>query len=125
MAAHAAVSPGHHVSAEWAVPVSLGFVYGIYAAFLHHTWGDLNWGDVFYGIVGGLVLAALCFGLGRVQEMLPRELRAAAYGTLTGIAVGFLKSLTGDSILSSAGLGLIFAAAMTLSSFYLFYMHEA
>lgn len=66
----------------------------------------------------------LCFGLGRIQNRLPRELRAAAYGVLTGGSIGFLYSLSGASVLSASVLGLILGAGGLLASYYYFYTRE-
>ncbi|WP_142214631.1 hypothetical protein [Streptomyces sp. SLBN-118] len=124
MAAHAAVPARHHGSLGWAMPVGLGLVYGTWVLFIRHAWGDVTWGDVLYAIVAGVILAALALVLGRTQNLLPRELRAGAYGVLCGVAMGFLYSLTDASVLSSAGIGAIFGAVMLAVSFYLFYMRE-
>lgn len=124
MAAHAAVPARHHGSLGWAMPVCLGLAYGTYVLFIRHAWGDVTWGDVLYAFVAGVILAALAFVLGRTQHLLPRELRAGAYGALCGVAIGFLYSLTGESVLSSVGIGAIFGAVMLAVSFYLFYMRE-
>ncbi|MET7616198.1 hypothetical protein [Streptomyces sp. NPDC005408] len=124
MAAHAAVPARHHGSLGWAMPAGLGLAYGIYVLFIRHAWGDLTWGDVLYAAVAGVVLGALAFGLGRIQNLLPREVRAGAYGALCGVAIGFLFSLTGASVLTSVGIGAIFGAVMLAVSFYLFYMRE-
>ncbi|MER5772497.1 hypothetical protein [Streptomyces sp. NPDC001985] len=124
MAVHATVPARHHGSLSWAVPLALGAFFGFYAGFLHRTGRAVGWGDVLYGVVAGLIFTALAYGLGRVQNALPRELRATAYGVLCGIAIGFLHSLTGDSVLRSAGVGLILAAVTLVVFFYIFYQRE-
>ncbi|MCX4824499.1 hypothetical protein OG883_32520 [Streptomyces sp. NBC_01142] len=124
MAAHAAVPVRHHGSLSWALPVALGALYGFYAGFLRRQHSPLNWGDVLFGLIAGLVLAGLAYTLGRYQHTLPRELRAAAYGALCGVAMGFLYSQSGDSVLKCVGIGVTLAAAMTAASFYIFYRRE-
>ncbi|MEU5400755.1 hypothetical protein ABZ348_15855 [Streptomyces sp. NPDC005963] len=124
MATHASMPARHHVSLSWAVPVALGAFFGFYAGFLRRTGVAVNWWDVLFGVVAGLVFAGVAYGLGRIQKALPRELRAAAYGALCGMSIGFLHSLTGCSILQAAGMGLFFAAAMVVASYYVFYMRE-
>ncbi|MGW3623708.1 hypothetical protein [Streptomyces sp. NPDC000880] len=124
MAAHAAVPVRHHGSRAWVVPVTLGVVYGFYAGFLRRTGRDVNWGDVLFGVVCGVIVAALAFALGRIQHALPYEVRAAAYATLFGGAMGYLYSQSGESVLKSSGIGLILAGAMFVSAFYVFHSRE-
>ncbi|MBT2392507.1 hypothetical protein J7E87_24535 [Streptomyces sp. ISL-1] len=125
--AHAAVPVGHHgsrASRAWAVPLTLGVAYGFYAGFLRRTGRDVNWGDVLFGVVCGVIVAALAFALGRIQQSLSHELRAAAYATLFGGAMGYLYSQTGESVLKSCGMGLILGGAMFVSAFYVFHTRE-
>ncbi|NUK10457.1 hypothetical protein HRW18_21215 [Streptomyces lunaelactis] len=124
MAAHAAVPARHHGSLSWALPVTLGVAYGIYVVAIDRGAKGFTSGQFVLGVVSGLVLAALAFALGRIQQALPRELRSAAYAALCGVAIGFLYSLTGESVLKSAGMGVIFAAVMFAASFYVFYTRE-
>jgi hypothetical protein len=124
MAAHAAVPARHHGSLSWALPLTLGVVYGFYVAFIRQGDGDLTGGQVVLGVVSGLALAALAFVLGRFQRSLPREMRAGAYATLCGVAMGFLYSQSGESVLKSSGIGLSLSAAMFAAAFYLFYTRE-
>ncbi|MFF4181861.1 hypothetical protein ACFYZ9_01610 [Streptomyces sp. NPDC001691] len=130
MAAHVSVPApsrrtAHHPSrALLAVPVVLGVAYGIYAAVIQRGGGALTGGQIVLGVVSGLVLMALGMGLLSIQSALPRELRAAAYGTLFGSGMGFLYSLAGHSVFRSSGIGAIFGGAMFLVSFYVFYTHE-
>ncbi|MGV9311070.1 hypothetical protein ACWDR0_02600 [Streptomyces sp. NPDC003691] len=124
MAAPAALPARHHGSLSWAIPLAFGALFGFYAGFLHRTGSPVTWWDVLYGVVAGIVFTGLAFGLGRIQGALIQEVRAAAYGALAGIAVGFLHSLTGDSVLSSSGLGLIIALVVGVSAFYVFHTRE-
>lgn len=124
MGAHAAVPARHHGSLSWALPVTLGVIYGFYVAFVRRGDGDLTGGIVVLGVVAGLALAALAFALGRIQRSLPRELRAAAYATLCGVAIGFLYSQSGESVLKSSAIGVTLAAAMFAVAFYTFYTRE-
>ncbi|MFD9381289.1 hypothetical protein ACFWBH_38275 [Streptomyces sp. NPDC059999] len=101
-----------------------GLVYGVWAAFIKRQMGPVDVGNVFYGILCGALFAAIMFTLGRIGSRLPRELHAAAYGVFGGVAVGYLYSLTGDSVLRSAGLGIAVAAATGLTAFYRYYMRE-
>ncbi|MET9359797.1 hypothetical protein ABZX93_02630 [Streptomyces sp. NPDC006632] len=114
-------------NAALAVPVVLGVAYGIWAAAIQRNGGSsgiLTGGQIVLGVVSGLVLAVLGLGLLRIQSALPREIRAAAYATLFGCAMGFLYSLSDHSVLRSGGIGAIWGGAMLLVSFYVFYTHE-
>ncbi|MFF0446247.1 hypothetical protein ACFYT4_07500 [Streptomyces sp. NPDC004609] len=124
MAAPATVSARRFGSLAWGIPLALGTLFGFYAGFLRRTGEAVSWWDVLYGVVAGIVFTAVAYGLGRIQGALPRELRAAAYGGLCGLAVGFLHSLTGASVIRSTGMGLIFAFVMGAVSFYVFYVRE-
>lgn len=106
MAAHAAMphrrrrsSERQHHSPAWALPVILGVVLGIWAAFIKRAENDgvATGGQWILGVITAVVLAALFFALMRVQHALPRELRALAYGALSGATVGFLTSLAGGA----------------------------
>ncbi|MEU9099173.1 hypothetical protein [Streptomyces sp. NPDC048361] len=114
-------------TAALAVPVVLGVAYGIWAAAIQRNAGSsgvLTGGQIVLGVVSGVVLIALGLGLLRVQSALPREIRAAAYATVFGCAMGFLYSLSDHSVLRSSGIGAIWGGAMLLVSFYVFYTHE-
>ncbi|MER7661983.1 MULTISPECIES: hypothetical protein [unclassified Streptomyces] len=124
MAAHATMPARHHGSLSWAMPLGLGTLFGFYAGFLRRTGEAVSWWDVLYGVVAGLIFTAVAYGLGRIQNALPREVRAGAYAVVCGMSIGFLHSLTGTSILRSAGMGLIFAAVMFVVSYYVFHMRE-
>nr|WSW68196.1 hypothetical protein OG461_19435 [Streptomyces sp. NBC_00995] len=131
MAAHASVQARgthararHHSTLGWALPVTLGVILGWYATSIVRGGGVLTGTQLALGLVSGAVLAALCFGLGRVQTRLPAELAAAAYGALFGGSVGFLYSLSDKSVLAASVLGLLTGAAMLLAAFYCFYTRK-
>ncbi|MCM2417408.1 hypothetical protein [Streptomyces sp. RKAG293] len=124
MAASTTVPVRHQGSLGVALPVTLGVIYGVWAAFIARGGEGLTAGDIGLGVVAGFAVAVLCFLLGRTQKALPRELRAAAYGTLAGCSVGFLHSLTDESILRCVGMGIGFGAAAAAASYYIFYTHE-
>ncbi|MEE4491470.1 hypothetical protein [Streptomyces sp. BE230] len=131
MAAHASVQArGTRARVQrpstlsWAVPVTLGVILGCYATSIVRDGGVLTGTRLALGLISGAVLAALCFGLGRVQKRLPAELAAAAYGALFGGSIGFLYSLSGKSVLAASVLGLLTGAGMLLAAFYAFYTRK-
>lgn len=134
MATHAAMphrrrrshGPRHHSPLAWALPITLGLTFGIWAAVIKRVdeGGVATGGQWVLGVITALVLAALAFGLGRVQHRLPRELRALAYGALTAVTIGFLTSLPGGSVLRAAGIGVAVGAGVGLAVFYFYYTRE-
>ncbi|MFF5975135.1 hypothetical protein ACFY7C_26875 [Streptomyces sp. NPDC012769] len=108
----------------WGLPVTLGIVYGLYAPTVVRRGGEPSWGQFWLGVVSGLVLAVAVYGLRRYGRVLPRELRAVAWGGLAGIAIGFLFSLSDASVYAATVLGLVVAGAVFAAAFYLFYTHE-
>ncbi|MEU9861807.1 hypothetical protein AB0D99_13085 [Streptomyces sp. NPDC047971] len=125
MAAHAAVPTRQPLSTHgWGVPVTLGFAYGFWAAAIQRSGGIITWNQVGLGLASGILLAVGVYALNQWGHVLPVELRAAAWAVLMGCAVGFLYSLSDNSVLSASGLGLVAAAVTGVASFYLFYTHE-
>ncbi|WP_329622454.1 hypothetical protein OG357_20095 [Streptomyces sp. NBC_01255] len=130
MAAHAALpARGRATSTQgrtlgWALPATLGVIYGWYAAFIQKSGAPVTWGLFWLGLISAVVFGGAVYGLHRIGRALPRELHAAAWGSLAGIAVGFLYSLSDVSILSATVLGLIVGGGVTAGAFYLYYTHE-
>ncbi|MFB7213522.1 hypothetical protein [Streptomyces sp. NPDC056255] len=113
-----------HSRSSWAVPVTLGAAYGLYASFILRNNGASAGRQFWYGLITAVALAALCFALGRVQHTMLPLVRAAAYGALTAAAIGLLVGLTDSSVLRSAALGLAVGLGMFISTFYIYYTHE-
>ncbi|MFD9358262.1 hypothetical protein [Streptomyces sp. NPDC060031] len=114
----------HLSKSEMALPLLLGLVYGVYAAFMKRQTGPVDAGNVFYGILCGALFAACLIALARIGPRLKRELHAAAYGAFAGIAFGYLYSLTDHSVLRSVGIALAVAAGVGLAAFYRYYTRE-
>ncbi|WP_251070764.1 hypothetical protein [Streptomyces sp. ISL-96] len=106
------------------MPAVLGVAYGIYASFIARDAGPVTGWNVGFGVICAVIVAALCFLLGRTQRAMIPLVRAAAYGALFGVALGFLHSLSENSILSSVVVGGALGAGMTVAAFYVFYTHE-
>ncbi|MBT2440789.1 hypothetical protein J7E93_11850 [Streptomyces sp. ISL-36] len=125
MAAHAALPARRHRSTHgWGLPATLGVVYGFYAATVDRHGGPITWGQVLLGFVSAVVHAGAVHMLRARGRALPRELRAATWAALVGIALGFLVSLSHMSVLSATVLALVVAAGTFCVAFYLFYTHE-
>ncbi|WP_434592847.1 hypothetical protein [Streptomyces sp. A5-4] len=118
-----AVRP-HRLSAALGVPLVLGVLYGIYVAFMARGGSTLTGWNVLLGVLCGLIATALGALLVRNGGALKRELRAGAYGALFGVAMGFLHSLGGTSVLWSVTVGAALGAAVAAASFYVFYTRE-
>ncbi|WP_203187189.1 hypothetical protein [Streptomyces pratensis] len=113
-----------HTALAWAMPLALGVIVGFWAFFINRDGGATTGGQIWLGVVSGVAFAVLCYALVQVRWALPRELRAAAFGALTGGAVGFLSSLNGNSVLTSSAIGLALAVGMSCVMFYVYYTRE-
>ncbi|MFF4456098.1 hypothetical protein [Streptomyces goshikiensis] len=109
---------------SFAGPLVLGLFYGLWTAFLERDKGPVTTANVFYGILCGALFAACLFGLDRMGTKMLAELRAAAYGVFAAIAMGYLYSLSGQSILRSVLIGLAVGLATGAGAFYRFHTHE-
>ncbi|MEV4739940.1 hypothetical protein [Streptomyces sp. NPDC049555] len=110
--------------ATWAVPAVAAFVYGLYVVFISHENGFSEAGGWLLGLVAAVVSFAVGYALVRGRDRMITEVRAAAFGALFGICMGFLHNLGGGSVLRSAGIGLTLGIGMGLTAYYVFYVHE-
>ncbi|MEC4015290.1 hypothetical protein [Streptomyces sp. H27-D2] len=108
-----------HLSVVRAMPVLLGMVFGAYAVFLDRSGSTSR--AVTLGLVSAAAAALLCYLVARLQPAMIAEVRAASYATLLGGGIGFLDSLTGVSVLRASSMGLVFAGAMFIASYYVFH----
>ncbi|UQX01908.1 hypothetical protein [Streptomyces sp. RerS4] len=104
--------------------LALGLVYGVWAAFINRQTGPVDAGNVFYGILCGALFAAIMYALAKVGPRLKREVHATAYGVFAGIAAGYLHSLTRESVLGAAVIGLFVGLGVGLTAFYRYYTRE-
>ncbi|GAA2450585.1 hypothetical protein [Streptomyces lavendulocolor] len=100
-------------------------LYGLYAeVIVRRGEGPFTGGQVVLAVVSAVVFGALWYGYLSVRRALPREARAAAFGLLFGLSVGFLYSLSGNSVLTVAVVSLILAVSAGAAAFYVFYTHD-
>lgn len=100
-------------------------LYGLYAeVVVRHGDGPFTGGQAVLAVVSMLGFGALWYGYLSLRRALPRETRAAAFGLLFGVSVGFLYGLSGNSVLTVAVVSLIVAVSAGLMAFYVFYTHE-
>ncbi|MFI1104232.1 hypothetical protein [Streptomyces melanogenes] len=107
-----------------ALPVVTGVCYGFWAASINRRGGEVTGANIALGLVSGAVIAALGLGLLMIQGRLPRELRAAAFGTLFGAGTGFLYAQSGESVFGAAMMGALLGGGMMAAAFYVFYTRE-
>lgn len=112
--------------AAWAIPLLLGLTYGIYTTFMARgtTPDPLSWSNVGFGVLCGAIVTAVAFLVGKATKTRTPGIRATSFATPFGIAMGFLYSLGGGSILTSVFMGLILGAGMFVSAYYAFYSHS-
>jgi hypothetical protein len=120
---HAAPAVRHGIT-SWTGPVLIGLGYGLWASNIQRRGDAVTGGDALLAVVAGLIIAVAYYALRHAAPGLPRELRALAWGSTSGIAVGFLHSLANTSILWSLALGVLAAAGVTVVAFYRFYVTE-
>lgn len=115
-----------HAVARWAMPLVLALIYGYWAAANTRNGGPITGWNVLFGFVTAIVFFALCMGVQSLGAHVRREVHAFLWAALTGIAVGFLYSLSGrgHTVLASTGLALAVAAPVFVTMFYRYYTHE-
>lgn len=115
---------GHAARWEWAAPVTGGVALGLYAVFISSQHGGSTLHAWLVGIVAALVSIAVGHVLIRERHRMVAEVRAAAFGALFGVSMGFLYSLAGPTALRASEIGLLMGLGMGLVSYYVFYLHE-
>lgn len=113
-----------HAVAKWAVPVLGGLLYGYWAAANLRDAGPITGWNVLFGFVCAIVFAAAYIGVRMLAPVLRRELHALVWTAFAGIAIGFLFSLTGESVLRSTFVALGVSVLVLAGSFYHYYTHE-
>ncbi|WP_112466993.1 hypothetical protein [Streptomyces triticisoli] len=117
-------SPRAHAIGRWAVPFALGLIYGFWAAEIRRAGGPVTTGNLVFAAVTVIVFTVVLAGVLTLGRRLGRELHAALWFAFIGVAFGFLYSQSGEPILLSVGLSLLFAVGAGVTTFYWFYTHE-
>jgi len=113
-----------HLAARYGIPVVLGLVYGYWAAANRRGGGEITGWNILFGFVTAVAFIVLCIAVATFAPLLKRELHSLVKSAFAGAALGFLYSQTGESVLRSAALGLVVAAAIFLVFFYRYYTRE-
>ncbi|MFE8017482.1 hypothetical protein ACFU3O_32710 [Streptomyces antibioticus] len=113
-----------HRIATWAVPVTLGLIYGYWVAANNRSGEAITGWNVLLGFVSAIVFAALWMGIHALAPHVIREVHALIWAAFAGCAFGFLYSETGASVLRSAGMGVAIGASTFGVLFYRYYTHE-
>ncbi|MXM64965.1 hypothetical protein GR925_16340 [Streptomyces sp. HUCO-GS316] len=113
-----------HRIARIGVPVALGLVYGYWCAANRRDGGPITGWNLLFGFVTTIVFIVLCLAVATWAPLLKRELHAIVKSGFAGACIGFLYSQTGESVFSSAVLGLVVAAAIFVVFFYRYYTRE-
>ncbi len=103
------------------VSAALGLVYGLYVGLVDRRGGELTAGNVWLGLLCGLLFAALFAGVWQALRGVTPGLRAVGFGVLTAVAMGFLASRGDGSVLGSAVLGLAVGAGIGIGTYYYCY----
>ncbi|MFI9150959.1 hypothetical protein [Streptomyces sp. NPDC053367] len=113
-----------HRIAHWAVPVTLGLVYGYWVAANNRSGGEITGWNVLLGFLSALAFMALWTAVRAVAPRMKRELHALLWAAFAGSAFGFLYSQAGNTVLRSTGMALAVAATVFVIVFYRYYTHE-
>ncbi|MFD7133795.1 hypothetical protein [Streptomyces sp. NPDC059894] len=113
-----------HLIAKWAVPVTMGLVYGYWAAANQRHGGPVTGWNILFGFVTALVFIGLYAAVRTLASRMRREVHALLWAAFAGCALGFLINQTGASVLYSASIALVIAAGVFAVLFYRYYTHE-
>jgi hypothetical protein len=115
-----------HAIARWALPIVLGLIYGYWAAANTRYGGPITGWNVFFGVATGVVFFAVFRALEFFAARCRREVHAVLWAASTGIAIGFLYSLSGrgHGVWESTVLALAVAVPTFAVLFYRYYTHE-
>jgi hypothetical protein len=111
----------------WPLSLFLGVLYGLWAAEIlrsTHRPAPITTGNVVFGVVSGVIVAVLAFGLHQMPRRVPAEIRATAWAVFSGAAFGYLYGLTDAPAFRTVVIGLLTAAGFFVMSFYHYHVTE-
>jgi hypothetical protein len=113
-----------HRVARFGIPVVLGLVYGYWAAANRRDGGAITGWNLLFGFTCAVAFIVLCIAVATLAPRLQRELHSGVKSAFAGVAIGFLYSQTGASVLRSAVMGAVIAAGIFMVFFYRYYTRE-
>jgi hypothetical protein len=113
-----------HRMANWAIPVTLGLIYGYWVAANSRDGGEITGWNLLLGFASALVFVGLWMAVRTIAPRMTRELHALAWAAFAGCAFGFLYSQGAVTALRATGMGLVIAAAVFAIMFYRYYTRE-
>ncbi|MGW6905920.1 hypothetical protein [Streptomyces sp. NPDC054940] len=113
-----------HRIASVATPVTLGLIYGYWAAANQRSGGEITGWNLLFGFVTAAAFMVLYVAVRWVASRAIREVHAVLWASFTGGTFGFLYSLTDKSIVRSVVMGLVVGAVCFAVLFYRYYTHE-
>lgn len=113
-----------HLIARWAWPVTLGLVYGYWAAANTRDGGPITGWNWLFGFVTALVFVLAYVAAREITKRLHPVAHSFVWAVFAALAFGFLYSQTGYSVLRSALLSLVVGGAFFVTLFYRYYTHE-
>jgi hypothetical protein len=101
-----------------ALPLGLGLLYGYWAAANTRDGGPITGWNLFFGFMTSLAFMLAFMAMQALTPRLSRGIRAVAWAAFTGIALGFLVSTTGTSVIRSLVMGAALAVGVFVSALY-------
>ncbi|GHH70628.1 hypothetical protein GCM10018793_04960 [Streptomyces sulfonofaciens] len=111
-------------TASWSLPLTLGILYGLWAAMIDRSAGPITTGNVLFGVFSGLAVALSAFALHQVSPRLPRVRRAFSWGAFTGVTFGWMYSITDAPHIRTVVISILAAAGTVAMTSYFYHVSE-
>ncbi|MGW1539236.1 hypothetical protein ACWCPM_02875 [Streptomyces sp. NPDC002309] len=114
-----------HLIARWSWPVTLGLVYGYWAAANTRAGGPITGWNWLFGFLTALVFVLAYIAVREIAARMPHPAaRALVWAVFAALAFGFLYSQTGYSVLRSSMMSLVVGGGFLVTLFYRYSTHE-